>query len=106
MTLPESDACHLYHDWGESDLCATIGMGLLEATDQQLGDLGTPLYDVLDVDALEALLVSEDETKGTVDQIRFTVDGHTVTVSNHDELAHIVVHPHGTTPHSLPGSLR
>ncbi len=91
MTTPESDAYHVYHDWGETDLCTSIGVGLLEATDQEIGDLGTPLYDVINIEALETLLRPRD--RGTVDQVQFTIDGFTVTVSNHEELTHIIVHP-------------
>lgn len=97
MTPPDSDAYHVYHDWREADLSASIGVCLLEATDQELDNLGTPLYDVVNIEALETLLSPQDGNTGTVDQVRFTIDGHTVTVSSHEEIAHIIVHPGKTT---------
>jgi len=98
MAPTESDAYHIYHDWGERELATSIGISLVKATDDEIGELGTPLYEVIDVDALEALLAPGDGGRDTAKQVRFTIDGHTVTVSSHNELAHILVHPNETTP--------
>lgn len=92
MALSESETYHVYHDWGEVDLSASIGICLLEATDRELDDLGTPLYDVIDIDALVALLEPRDGDRGTVEQVQFTIDDLTMTISSLEEIAHIVVH--------------
>lgn len=100
MIIPptESDAYHVYHDWEERELATSLGICLVKATDDEIGDLGTPLYEVIDVEALETLLAPRDGGRDTAKQVRFTIDGHTVTVSSHTELAHIRVHPNETTP--------
>lgn len=97
MALSESTTYHVYHDWGEADLSASIGVCLLEANGQELDDLGTPLYDVIDIDALETLLSPRDGNTRTVEQVQFTIDSHTVTISSLEDIAHIIVHSGETT---------
>lgn len=96
MAQTESNAIHVYHDWGERELVTSIGIGLIKATDDEGDSLGTPLYEVIDVEALERLFAPRDGGRGTARQVRFAIGGHSVTVSNHDELAHIIVHPNET----------
>lgn len=97
MALSESKSYHVYHDWEDVDLSASIGVCLLEATDRDLDDLGTPLYDVIDTDALVALLKPRGGERGTAEQVQFTIDGYTVTISSLEDIAHIIVH-RGETP--------
>jgi len=97
---PRTDTYHAHHDWTENASIGTTVVTAVAALDGAVPNECEPVYDVIDPDALHAVLAPTAERSARAPvQVQFSYRGHTIAV---DSTGKIVIDTPDTPSHE-PG---
>jgi hypothetical protein len=84
---PRTDTYHAHHDWAENASIGTTIVNAVAALDGVAFDECEPVYDVIDPDALHAVLTpTTDRSARAPVQVQFSYHGHMITVDSTGEI--------------------
>ena len=84
---PRTDTYHAHHDWAENASIGTTIVNAVAALDGVASDEYEPIYDVIDPDALDAVLTPTTNRSARAPvQVQFSYHGHMITVDSTGEI--------------------
>ena len=84
---PRTDTYHAHHDWAENTSIGTTIANAVAALNGVAFDECEPVYDVIDPDALDAVLTpTADRSARAPVQVQFSYHGHMITVNSTGEI--------------------
>jgi len=84
---PRTDTYHAHHDWAENGSIGTTIVNAVGALDGVAFDECEPVYDVIDPDALDAVLApTPDRSDRAPVQVQFSYHGYMITVDSTGEI--------------------
>ena len=84
---PRTDTYHAHHDWAENGSIGTTIVNAVAALNGVAFDECEPVYDVIDPDALDAVLTpTTDRSARALVQVQFSYHGHMITVDSTGEI--------------------
>jgi hypothetical protein len=84
---PRTDTYHAHHDWTDNASVGTTIVNAVAALNGVAFDECEPVYDVIDPDALQAVLTpTADRSARAPVQVQFSYQGYTITVDSTGEI--------------------